>query len=202
MLTPQFVPVSGDSAISLNSLSPTGSDVATDGEINIQVLDAYGRTTAMYSWIDWDGEPTGWCNGDFEVVEGVTFSQGQGLWVEGTSTDASIQTAGKVGRTDASIKLRAGATAAGNPFPVAINLQDIIVEGEDVATDGEINIQILDEYGRTTAMYSWIDWDGEPTGWCNGDFEVVDGVIFEPGQGLWVEGTSDTQYLRFPAPEL
>ena len=86
MLTPQFIQVDGTSSTALEDLKPTGSEIATDGEINIQLLDAYGRTTAMYSWIDWDGEPTGWCNGDFEVVEGVTFNAGQGLWVGGTTT--------------------------------------------------------------------------------------------------------------------
>ena len=202
MLTPQFIQVDGTSSIALEDLKPTGSEIATDGEINIQLLDAYGRTTAMYSWIDWDGEPTGWCNGDFEVVEGVTFDAGQGLWVGGTSANAAIQSAGKVPTSDAVVQLRNGSTATGNPFPTTVDLQDIVVEGKDIATDGEINIQLLDAYGRTTAMYSWIDWDGEPTGWCNGDFEVVEGVTFNAGQGLWVGGTTTTQYLRFPAPEL
>lgn len=202
MLTSQFVAVDDSGSVSLDMLKPAGDDVATDGEINIQLLDAYGRMTAIYQWIDWDGEPTGWCNGDYEVLEGITFKPGQGLWVGGTSEGAAIQSAGKVGSEDAVVRLRAGSTATGNPFPVALNLQDIIVEGKDVATDGEINIQLLDAYGRMTAIYQWIDWDGEPTGWCNGDYEVVENVEFTPGQGLWVGGTSDTQYLRFPAPEL
>ena len=202
MLTSQFIDVGGSGTVSLSDLKPTGEAVATDGEINIQLLDAYGRMTAIYQWIDWDGEPTGWCNGDYEVVEGVEFAAGQGLWVGGTSVNAAIQSAGKVGTGDVSIQLRAGSTAAGNPFPTSIDLQDILVEGSNVATDGEINIQLLDAFGRMTAIYQWIDWDGEPTGWCNGDYEVVEGVEFTPGQGLWIGGTSDGAYLRFPAPEL
>ena len=83
-----------------------------------------------------------------------------------------------------------------------VSLESLKPTGEDVATDGEINIQLLDAYGRMTDIYQWIDWDGEPTGWCNGDYEVVESVEFAPGEGLWVGGTSATQYLRFPAPEL
>ena len=200
MLTPQFVPVNGADAIALKDLTPVGDDVDTDGGITIQTLSSGGRTVDMYQWIDW-GDPKGWCDGDYAIVDGVTFPAGQGLWVTGTSDGAAIQSAGKVGTADAVVQLRSGATATGNPFPITIDLQDIVPEGEDIDTDGGITIQTLSSGGRTVDMYQWIDW-GDPKGWCDGDYTLVEGVTFPAGQGLWVTGTKDTEYLRFPAPEL
>ncbi|MBR2880971.1 MAG: hypothetical protein IKB96_01230 [Prevotella sp.] len=93
MLTQQFVPVNGASAVALEDLTPTGDDVDTDGNINIQLLSAGGVTTATYQWIDWsaDDDVKGWCDGNFELVEGVTFSAGQGLWIQGTKTTEYIR---------------------------------------------------------------------------------------------------------------
>ena len=201
MVTPQFMPISGET-IALDDIVPTGDNLDTDGGVYIQTLSAGGLTVDSYQWIDWDGEPTGWCNGDYEVVKGVTFSIGQGLWVGGTSSSEALQTAGKVGTSDISVQLRYGATATGNPYPVAINLQDIVPTGDNVDTDGGVYIQTLSAGGLTVDSYQWIDWDGEPTGWCNGDYEIVENVTFPAGQGLWVGGTKNTEYLTFPAPEL
>ena len=86
MLTPQFVPVDGK-AMSLSDLKPVGDGVDTEGAITIQTLNAYGVTVDSYMWIDWsaDDDIVGWCDGNFEVVEGVKFDPGKGLWVTGTS---------------------------------------------------------------------------------------------------------------------
>ncbi len=206
MMTPQFISIGESSSISLDSLKPVGEDVDTEGGVNIQVLNAFGVTVNQYLWIDWsaDDDIVGWCDGNFELVSGVTFEPGQGLWVQGTSAGASVQSAGKVGTSDVTIQLRRGATATGNPFPVTIALQDILPIGEDVDTEGGVNIQVLNAYGVTVNQYLWIDWsaDDDIVGWCDGNFELVSGVTFEPGQGLWVQGTSSDAYLRFPAPEL
>ena len=82
-----------------------------------------------------------------------------------------------------------------------IALQTLLPVGDDVDTDGNIQIQTLDAYGRVDKSYQWIDW-GDPTGWCDEDWNLVEGVEFTPGQGLWVLGTSEGANLTFPAPEL
>ena len=86
----------------------------------------------------------------------------------------------------------------------SISLDSLKPVGEDVDTEGGVNIQVLNAYGVTVNQYLWIDWsaDDDIVGWCDGNFELVSGVTFEPGQGLWVQGTSSNAYLRFPAPEL
>ena len=198
--------IGANKIVKLDDLVPTGNDVNKDGGINIQLLNAYGVTVAKYQWIDWsaDDDVKGWCDSNFELVSNITFDEGQGLWVQGTSSGAALQSAGKVEDSDVTVQLRFGATATGNPFPTSINLQDIVPQGENINKDGGINIQLLNAYGVTTAKYQWIDWsaDDDVVGWCDGNFELVTGVTFGPGQGLWVQGTKDTEYLRFPAPEL
>lgn len=197
MATAQFVNIaSGD--MPLESIRPTGDDVADN--VAIQTLDAYGYTLSNYDWNDWAADEPCWVDGDFNPVKGVTFAPGQGLWVFGSTASQGIQTAGKVGISDVLVQLKSGGTATGNPFPTTIALQDIVPMGDDVADN--VAIQTLDAYGYTVANYDWNDWAADKPCWVDGDFNPVEGVEFTPGQGLWVFGSSESQYLRFPAPEL
>lgn len=197
MVSAQFVSVNGEN-MSLDSFIPTGSDLSDN--VAIQTLDAYGRTVDNYLWNDWMHEAACWVDDEFNKVEGVTFAQGQGLWVFGSGADQGIQTAGEVATSDTLVQLRKGATATGVAFPVSINLQDIIPEGDDLSDN--VAIQTLDAYGRTVDNYLWNDWMHESACWVDDEFNVVEDVTFAPGQGLWVYGSSNTQYLRIPAPEL
>jgi len=201
LLTPQFMPISGEE-IALESLVATG-DGASDN-VQIQTLDAYGRTVdgCDYTWVDYVAEYPCWVDGDYTEVEGVSFTAGQGLWIYGSTADQGVQTAGKVGKNDVTVTLRKGAIGTGNPFPTYVALQDILAEGDDVVDN--VNIKILDAYGRTVdgCDYTWVDYVADDPCWVDGDYTIVEDVSFAPGQGLWVYGSSTTQTLRFPAPEL
>ena len=204
MTTPQFVNIGSNESFPLQSIIPTGDNLSDN--VFLQTLDAYGRTVDSYNWIDWagpDSDQEAWADDDGNIIEDVTFEPGQGLWIYGVSADQSIQTAGKVGTSDVTVTLLAGAVGAGNPFPVAINLQDILPEGEDLSDN--VFIQTLDAYGRTVDSYNWIDWagpDSDQEAWADDDGNIIEDVTFEPGQGLWIYGTSTSQSIRFPAPEL
>lgn len=197
LLTPQFVPISGE-AITLESLVATG-DEASDN-VQIQTLDAYGRTVDTYDWNDWAQDVPCWVDADWEKVEGVTFAPGQGLFVMGSSSLQGIQSAGKVGTSDIVVSLRMNGTLAGNPFPVEIDLQDIIAGGDEASDN--VQIQTLDAYGRTVESYDWNDWAQDEPCWVDADWEKVEGVKIAPGMGLFVMGSNDAQYLSFPAPAL
>jgi len=201
MVTPQFLNV-GSGDMPLENLVRTGDAIDVDGAIYIQTLSAGGTTVDSYQWIDWGGSDVGWMNDDYEIVEGVTFPAGAGLWVGGTSTSDNLQSAGKVGTSDVIVQLRNGCTASGNPFPVAVNLQDIVPQGDSIDGDGAIYIQTLSAGGTTVDSYQWIDWGGSDVGWMNDDYEIVEGVTFAPGEGLWIGATSTADYIRFPAPTL
>ena len=82
----------------------------------------------------------------------------------------------------------------------AIAIEGLVPQGDD--TSDNVFIQTLDAFGYTVDNYGWNDWAAEEPCWVDDDFNPVEDVSFAPGQGLWVYGSSNSQYLRFPAPEL
>ena len=209
MVTAQFLGLNNPSN-DIQQLLPQGDD--TIDNVQVQLLDEYGRMTVQYNWKDGGDldEPVSgycWANEDNEYkVEDVMFGPGQGLWVFGSATEQALQSSGEVNKKDVSVKLRNGGSGFGNPFPVKVDIQDILPTGPD--TIDNVQIQILDEYGRMTVQYNWKDGGDldEPVAgycWANEDNEYkVSGVDIDPGQGLWVFGSSTDQFLTFPAPEL
>ena len=204
MVTAQFVNIGATSAISISDIVPTGDD--TYNNVAIQTLDSAGRTLDNYVWTDAGGEgwdQIGWVNDDNEIVTGVSFEPGQGLWTYGSAVGQGVQIAGKVGTNDIVVQLCNGGTGTGNPFPVEVKIGDLVPSGDDCYNN--VSIQTLDSAGRTVDNYVWTDAGGEgwdQIGWVNDDNEIVTDVQFSPGQGLWVFGSSTEQYLTFPAPEL
>ena len=209
LVTPQFLAIGSVEGLDVQTLKPTGEDVDGDGAVNIQLLDAFGRTVdgSKCFWVDWsaDDDIVGWTKDMSDLATDVVVAPGQALWMAAPDTTTSIQSAGKVGLADVVVSLRQGMTAVGNPFPVAIDLQDIIPTG-DVDTEGGVNIQSLDAFGRTVAgsKYFWVDWsaDDDIVGWTQDMSDLVDGVKVQPGQGLWVSSPNGSTSIRFPAPEL
>ena len=92
MITPQFVSIGSTETFPLQSIRPLGDDLSDN--VIIQTLDAYGRTVDSYNWINWAGateDQEAWADDDGNIIEGVTFTPGQGLWIFGTSTSQSIR---------------------------------------------------------------------------------------------------------------
>ena len=91
-----------------------------------------------------------------------------------------------------------GVNAAGE-----IDLQSI--RCNDGCSDS-VFIMTLDDIGLAVDTYSWVDWygdNGDEKCWLDGaTMERAEGVTFQPGQGLWIQGDSDEQYITFPAVEL
>ena len=213
MVTAQFLTV-GDEMISLNDIKPLGDGVVDT--VEIQTLTSAGYTDKSYVWIDYAGEnwdETGWIDnnaemGDYyELVKDVKFPVGAGLWIFGAA-ELSIQSAGQVNTSDVVVNLRPGATATGNPFPIDLNLADILPLGDGVVDT--VEIQTLTSAGYTDKSYVWIDYAEEnwdETGWIDnnaemGDYyELVKDVTIPAGSGLWIFG-ADGLSIRFPAPEL
>ena len=152
----------------------------TEGEI--QVLDESRLTTATYQWFnrlgngkvgpsdcrvdcpegalgqwflyDEEGDSYSYCDPADEDAK-KEFSWGDSIQL-GSVEGATVTYAGGV--TDDNLfrdgDLLEGFNYIGNPFPAAINIQDIQMEGVD-NTEGEI--QILDESRLTTATYQWFN---------------------------------------------
>ena len=204
LVTAQFLNIGAEVDTALQSIKPTGD--GTSDAVSIQTLDSVGRAVDTYIWCDWageEGDQEAWSDGSGEIIEGVKFAPGTALWIQGTDANQGIQTAGAVGTSDVVVQLCAGNTAIGNPFPVAVDLQDIVPEGD--GTSDNVSIQTLDSAGRAVDTYIWCDWageEGDQEAWSDGSGEIIEGVKFAPGAGLWIQGSSDAQSIRFPAPEL
>ena len=198
MVAPQFLNVGVSTAMPITSIVAVGEDISDN--VAIQTLDFAGRTVDSYTWVDWMGDDPCWINDEMEIVTDVTFAPGQGLWVYGSDEGQGVQTAGQVGTKDLSVKLRNGATPTGNPFPMTLKLGDILAEGDDASDN--VAIQTLDYAGRTVDSYTWVNWMGDDPCWINDEMEIITDIEFAPGAGLWVYGSTETQAVRFPAPEL
>ena len=208
-LVPQFLGVgSADGSVDLQSIKC--NDASSDS-VSLQILNNIGIGGDSYNWINWyDPDGTGneescWVDPDYNKVEGFKVQPGQGLWVSGASEEQVFQSAGQVGTSDVAVQLRDGSTMTGNPSPVAIDLQDI--RCNDASSDS-VSLQILNNIGIGGDSYNWINWyDPDGTGneqscWVDPDYNKVEGFKVQPGQGLWVSGASEEQYITFPGVEL
>jgi len=203
MIVPQFVGVSADKKIDLQSLVPQGDEVIDTAEI--KVLNKGGVGVEDYIWTK--GKSIGetsdcWADEDQEEkIEGKTFTPGTGLWVYGEDEQA-LQSSGQVELTnDIIFNLRQGAIGCGNPYPVEIDLQDILPEGDEIIDT--VEIKVLNKGGVGVEDYIWTK--GKSIGetsdcWADEDQEEkIEGRKVLPGEGLWVYG-EDGQTLRFPVP--
>ena len=198
MAVAQFLNIGASTAIDLNSIVPIGDSVADN--VQIQTLTPGGATKDSYTWNDWVADTPCWVDDSLAPVSGVSFEPGQGLFILGTASTQGIQTSGEVGASDIVVQLQNGGTATGNPFPVEVALSDVIPEGDSVADN--VQIQTLTPGGATKDSYTWNDWVADTPCWVDDSLMPVTGVVFGPGEGLFVLGTSTSQTLRFPAPEL
>lgn len=202
-----FVPVSGaTTAIGIQDIVPSGDNI-DNGDVAIQTLDAYGYTQDNFVYYGEDcyddGYPAGWYTDEGELAT-ATFAQGQGLWTYAVDSETAVTFAGKVPSDDVVVTLRLGALGTLNMMPVAVNIQDILPEGENT-DDGDVAIQVLDAYGYTSENYVYygedVYDDGYPAGWYTDEGELATRQ-FEPGEGLWVYAIGESTFIRFPAPEL
>lgn len=206
----QFVPVSG-STCDLTDLRVTGYDAesGTEADVQLQTLDEYGRTVKNYAFYDVPGKFTGWF-GDDEIqaeVGDVVIQSGEGLWSMSSGDGFGIQSAGMVPTSDIAVILQENGLSIVNPTPVSILLSQCSVGGyeAEVGTEADVQVQTLDEYGRTVKNYAFYDVPGKFTGWFDdGEVEAIDenDVTILPGQGLWTMSTADGFTFIFPGVNL
>ena len=196
-----FIPVGGGN-YNLQDIAVSGYEGENADTVNLQLLDSMGYTVATYYWADLpDDDIKGWLDADEEIPSDVTFSAGDGFWVDSTDATLKLQTAGAVSSEDVSVGLRNGFRMISNPMPSSINLQDILVTGYEGENADTVNIQILDSMGYTVATYYWADLpDDGIVGWLDADEELPDDVEFSAGDALWVNSTDASLSLVFPSP--
>ena len=202
----QFVPVSG-STFDLTELKVTGyeAEAGTEADVQVQTLDEFGRTVKNFAFYDVPGEFTGWFDDEEnEVAEGdVVVQAGEGLWSISSGDGFGIQSAGMVPTSDIAVELADGGLSIVNPTPVAVDLTDCFVGGYVESTEADVQVQTLDEFGRTVKNFAFYDVPGEFTGWFDDEEnEVAEGdVMVAPGQGLWAIASEGFTFV-FPGVTL
>ncbi len=91
-----------------------------------------------------------------------------------------------------------------NTTPVPADLSKIEVDGYDEATEGDVQMQVLDNVGRGGMTYFYYDLPGELTGWLDSfDNPVEEGtVMIQSGEGMWTHAPSAQWSVTLPGVEL
>ena len=142
----------------------------------------------------------GWLSEDGASLADVTFAPGQSILID-TADSAVLTFAGQVSTEDTVVETVPGFNFVGNNTPVAINIQDIGIEG---ATDWADNIQVLDEGGATVALYLYATKEQSgyaADGWLSEDGASLADVDFEAGQGILID-TADVSTVTIPGVDL
>ena len=201
-----FVSV-GKEGCNLTSVKPAGFTTMT-GTLNIQTLDNAGRTLKTYSYYKGARRPydvEGWYDGSTLITaeNDVMFTAGTGLWISGAD-GYTITTSGEVLMDKVVCNLATGFKMLVNPYPVSIKLSQIQAAGFTTMT-GALNIQTLDNAGRTLKTYSYYKGARRPydvEGWYDGSTLITaeNDVTFPIGQGFWVAGDAGyTLTFNYPA---
>ena len=195
LFTPTFEGVGTDS-INIQDIKPVGDDVDGDGGINLQTLASDGTAGAVgLAWYD-DGTDSGWYDENDDTPD-TLITKGTSFWISFPNATTKLNIAGEVQNAAVDLPLVQGATAVGNPYPVAINVQTIIPVGDDVDGDGAINLQTLAADGTAGEIgLAWYD-DGTDSGWYD-ENDDTPATMIQPGEGLWVSSPNATTSLRFP----
>ena len=193
----QFIGMSGE-GYNIQDIVVEGADV--ENAVMLQTLTPAGKSKEMFSWDTWlyvDPGDAKWI--DDKGVSTRKFQPGEALWVSGQSS-YTFQTAGEVATSDVVVELVNGFVAINNPFPLEVNIQDIVATGADV--ENAVMLQTLTPAGKSKEMFSWDTWmyvDPGDAKWI--DDQGIATRDFAPGEGLWVSGQAGYT-LRIPAPTL
>ena len=202
----QFGAIGESKAIDLTTIKVTGYDEATEADVKMQILDNFGRGGKTYSYYDIPDELTGWLDSNDDPVEreAVMIEPGEGMWTSAPNAAFGIQTAGEVLMSGIKVILRKGNKMVVNTTPVAVDLTNVEVDGYEEATEADVKMQVLDNFGRGGKTYSYYDIPDELTGWLdsNDDPVEVGTVMILPGEGMWTSAPSEAFSVTFPGVEL
>ena len=204
IITPQFLNV-GSEEITLNDLRPVSSAASMDWMIELQRVDNGGETIESedYMWVG--GQ---WCDVfGTPITKTVTFAPGESVVAYSYlgDTAANLQSSGEVNEKKVVVALDTawGSVISGNPYPVEIELNQLIpLDDKDVAIgDWMIEIQKVDNGGETIEAEDYM-WVGNQ--WCDVyGSPIKEKITFDPGEGFVVYSyTGSAAYLHIVAPEL
>ena len=153
----------------------------------------------------------GWADEDWYEIS-KTFAPGEGFWFGANKDNVGITTAGAVEKTDnqyvgRDVAKRGYQVMVINAFPTALNIQDIVLDGDNA--NGGSWIKWWDSSNRKyskDAVYVAKFTDPEDDekeldygGWADEDWYEIS-KTFAPGEGFWFGANKDGVTICFPNP--
>ncbi len=198
--------ISFSELISLKNLPAVPFNQRLSKGLELQVRD--GETYKMYYYVsdaydeEADEEVEGWADSRGDLVSEASLqSLGGGFWLYARSfTDsaqpASISLSGEVSPdTSKDVSFGNGFTIVANPFPKAVSLQEVTLNGVEACKFSErftkgIELQVRD--GETYKMYYYVSdaydeaADEEVEGWSDSRGDLASGNEVSVGASFWV----------------
>ena len=214
----QFYTIGKDGVSLLDLTFDTSAQEQIAGTLKIQLLDENGYTTQGYKYYKGMTRGAFTTDGWYDMTKGgiitadndPVFKNGQGLWL-GSPAGVKMTTAGGVLKDSQQFELIAGNQMIANPFPVAVKLLDLVLDGTAKTAekiDGKIQIQILDANGYTSQAYKYYKGMTRGAFTVDGWYDLTNGGMVTPdnnpsfpaGTALWFGGI-DGATVTFPAPK-
>lgn len=208
MRTVTFKPV-GTAEFKLNDIVVTGADMTGDGDVYAQKINADGTwCDDMYFYTTEDGAGlTGWfldAGASEPVSDAVTLKTGEAITITSDNSDLTFTVSGEVIKGVVTVNVPLGASMIGNPTPVAVALNSVVVTGADMTGDGDVYAQKINADGTwVDEMYFYTTEDGAGlTGWfldAGASEPVNDSVMLQPGEAVSVTSDNSDLVFSFPA---
>ena len=166
---------------------------------SMQIVGPLGSASEMYLYYDKSMNPAGEDAGNFwgddsGTPVNVVFDAGDGIAIDNMNGLAfKIVSAGEAPKGNVSFAARANLNWSGNPFPAAININNVNL---DDGGAGEVgwgdSMQIVGPLGSASEMYLYYDKSMNPAGEKAGNFWGDDSgtpvnVTLEPGSGFAID---------------
>ncbi len=192
---PQFFDV-GYNTTSIQNIQLDDGNAGTVGwGDSMQIVGPFGNATAAYMyWNPVNLGMTGACywSDDTMAEVDISFDQGDGFMIDNmNSLTFTVRTSGEVPTNGLSFAAASNFNWTGNPFPQAINIQDVQLDDGNAGSVGwGDSMQVVGPFGNATAAYMY--WNPVNLGmtgacyWSDDTMAEVD-VTFAPGQGFMID---------------
>ena len=192
---------------SVQYIKPVGENVA-DWCHYISLMNTDGSSGDTYVYLTADGAPDGKTAGWYDSNDGETFVKhlfdAAEAFIFNSDVDGvGLQTSGLVNLEVIKVSVASGNTAIANPRAMDLNVQDIVMTGENVA-DWCHYISLMNADGSSGDTYVYLTADGAPDGKTAGWYDSNDGETFikntfAPGEGFIFNSDVDNVTVEFKA---
>ena len=192
---------------SVQDIQPVGENVQSGCHF-ISLMTAGGSSSDTYVYLLAGDAPDGKTAGWYDVNDGETyikhtFAPGKGFIFNSDVEGVGLQTSGLVNLDAIKVPVSVGNTPIANPRAMSLNVQDIVMTGENVRSGCHF-ISLMTAGGSSGDTYVYLLAGDAPDGKTAGWYDVNDGETFikhtfAPGEGFIFNSDVDNVTVEFKA---